>query len=174
MANLSIYVGTYAKYNEGSLKGQWLRIPDYADYPELQNAMYELHNDEDDPEFMIQDFEGDAIFELLSLVSESHISESVFDIIDSLENCNYALQVLESYIYCFGNYSENIEELVEAIEESYQGQYNSDVCFTQTLLEDCGDIPTNLPHYIHIDWESTSNDIMMDYSTVNGHYFRNI
>lgn len=26
------------------------------------------------------------------------------------------------------------------------------VDYVQELLEDCGDIPTNLPHYIHIDW----------------------
>ncbi|WP_317226435.1 antirestriction protein ArdA [Chryseobacterium arthrosphaerae] len=44
----SIYVGTYAKYNNGSLFGKWLDLGDYSDYDELITAMYELHFDEQD------------------------------------------------------------------------------------------------------------------------------
>lgn len=172
MANLSIYVGTYNKYNEASLNGQWLSLSDYSDYPELLNAMQELHKDENDPEFMIQDFEGDSIFELLELVSESYISPDIYDVIDSLENSCYGLEVFESYLECFGSNDISVDELIEAVEESYQGEYDSDICFVQELLEECDNVPKDLPAYIHIDWDRTSYDIMMDYSTANGHYFR--
>lgn len=40
------------------------------------------------------------------------------------------------------------------------------VDYVQELLEDCGDIPANLPHYIHIDWEATARDVRVDYSSV--------
>lgn len=40
------------------------------------------------------------------------------------------------------------------------------VNYVQELLEDCGEIPANLPHYIHIDWERTARDVKVDYSEV--------
>lgn len=60
------------------------------------------------------------------------------------------------------------------IEEAYQGEHRSDADFVQQLIEDIGDIPKDLPGYIHIDWERTAHDVMMDYSESNGHYFRNL
>lgn len=60
----------------------------------------------------------------------------------------------------------------ERLEDSYSGKWDSDEDFAQDLVESCGDIPRNLPCYIHIDWEGTARDIMMDYSEENGHYFR--
>lgn len=52
-----VYVGTYAKYNNGSIKGGWLNLPDYATHAEFLAACHKLHRDERDPEFMIQDME---------------------------------------------------------------------------------------------------------------------
>ena len=53
-----IYVGTYGKYNSGSIAGQWLDLADYNTYDELMKACSEIHKDEGDPEFMIQDCEN--------------------------------------------------------------------------------------------------------------------
>ena len=61
---------------------------------------------------------------------------------------------------------------LENIEEAYQGEYDSDGDFTEQLLEDCGDIPKNIPNYIHIDWERTARNIMFDYVEDDNHYFR--
>jgi antirestriction protein len=52
---------------------------------------------------------------------------------------------------------------VTLIRESYFVDY------VQELLEDCGEIPKNLPHYIHIDWERTARDIRVDYSGADFH-----
>jgi len=38
--------------------------------------------------------------------------------------------------------------------------------YVRELLEDCGDIPRDLPAYVHIDWQRTARDIAVDYSTV--------
>jgi antirestriction protein len=78
-------------------------------------------------------------------------------------------EVCQAYIELVGEEYVNPDDL----SESYVGKYNDDVEFTQELLEQTGDLP-ELPFYIHIDWEGTARDIMMDYSEVNGHYFRNI
>lgn len=63
---------------------------------------------------------------------------------------------------------------LDDFEEMYQGEHDSNEDFVQTLLEDTGDLPKDLPCYIHIDWESTARDIMMDYMEIGGHYFRSI
>jgi antirestriction protein len=47
-----VYVGTYGKYNTGSIKGAWLNLADYADKEAFLTACTELHKDESDPELM--------------------------------------------------------------------------------------------------------------------------
>ena len=58
--------------------------------------------------------------------------------------------------------------------ETYQGKWSNDEDFVYQLLEDTGELPKDLPPYIHIDMEATARDVMMDYSEENGHYFRNL
>ena len=79
------------------------------------------------------------------------------------------IEANEAYINIVGlKYAE-----AEEAEEVYQGEWASNKDFVQDLLEETGEIP-ELPFYIHIDWEGTARDIMMDYSEDNGHYFRNL
>ena len=61
---VSLYVGTYRKYNNGSLFGQWMDLTDYADAEDFLAACCELHKDEKDPEIMFQDCENlpDALY----------------------------------------------------------------------------------------------------------------
>ena len=44
-----VYVGTYAKYNEGSIFGAWLNISDYDSLEDFLEACRELHEDEEAP-----------------------------------------------------------------------------------------------------------------------------
>jgi antirestriction protein len=53
----AVYVGTFAKYNSGSIKGAWIKLEGH-DAETFQAACLELHSDESDPELMFQDFEG--------------------------------------------------------------------------------------------------------------------
>ena len=53
-----VYVGTYAKYNAGSLKGAWMNLNLYNSKQDFLKACYDLHKDEADPELMYQDLEG--------------------------------------------------------------------------------------------------------------------
>ena len=46
------------------------------------------------------------------------------------------------------------------IAESYFTQY------AEELLIDCGTLPSDLPIWVHIDWEATAREVKHDYSTV--------
>src|SRR5690606_32039612 len=78
----SVYVGTYGKYNDGSIFGEWLNLSDYADKEEFYTACMELHNDEADPEFMFQDYENIPN----GLIGECWISDSIFEVLEALED----------------------------------------------------------------------------------------
>jgi hypothetical protein len=53
-----VYVGTYAKYNDGNLAGDWLTLSDYTDRDNFMVAARAIHADEADPELMFQDSVG--------------------------------------------------------------------------------------------------------------------
>ena len=38
--------------------------------------------------------------------------------------------------------------------------------YVKEMLVDCGDLPSNIPSYISIDWEDTADNIKVDYSEV--------
>jgi hypothetical protein len=38
------------------------------------------------------------------------------------------------------------------------------VDYCKEMLEDCGDLPKDLPHYIVIDWDETADNLKADYS----------
>ena len=46
-------------------------------------------------------------------------------------------------------------------------RYNYWEDYVQEMLEDCGEIPRNLPWYISIDWETTADHISQDYNLVD-------
>ena len=77
-----IYVGTYRKYNDGSIKGKWLDLSDYLDADEFYTACKELHKDESDPEFMFQDWEN--IPE--NFICESSLDEDFWEYQEAIEN----------------------------------------------------------------------------------------
>ena len=53
LSEARVYVGTYGKYNNGSLFGAWLDLSDYTDKEEFYEACRELHKDEEDAEYML-------------------------------------------------------------------------------------------------------------------------
>ena len=156
----SVYVGTYQKYNNGSIQGAWVDLTKFSDEDKFLDYCKELHKDEEDPELMYQDFEEFP----KRYYSESYINSDLWEWLALDDN---EKDILEAYLECFG-YDGTIEDAMKA----YQGKYTNDIDFTMELLESCGDIPQDLPSYVHIDWEGTARDIMMDYSSANGFYFR--
>lgn len=39
--------------------------------------------------------------------------------------------------------------------------------YCQEMLEDCGDLPKDLPSYIVIDWERTAENLRHDYTSID-------
>jgi len=100
----SIYVGTYSKYNNGSLYGKWLNLSEYSDYDELLTTMYELHSDESEPEFMFQDYENCSFFEKLGLIGESYVSNEIFEIAGQINDSGHNLEIFEAYLIVLGKW----------------------------------------------------------------------
>ncbi|WP_454047296.1 antirestriction protein ArdA [Chryseobacterium sp. Marseille-Q8038] len=164
----SIYVGTYSKYNNGSLYGKWLNLSDYSDYDELLETMNDLHKDEHDPEFMFQDYEHCELFEKLGLIGESYLSNEIFEIAEQINDSSYNLEIFEAYVDCIGKM--DFSSIYDGVVSYYMGEFSDNEVFAQYLLE--MDIPESLPNYIYIDWEATARNLMFDYFESSGHYFR--
>lgn len=120
MKNPRIYVGTWAKYNAGSLSGEWLALKDYDNYSELCEVMRAIHEDESDPEPMIQDCEDFP--EGFSVVSGS-LSEEEYN--DILKACKEEEEEEES--------TRTEEESTESTEEETPGNEEE----TQTAVTVC-------------------------------------
>src|SRR6187455_3398486 len=105
-----IYVGTYAKYNAGSIKGAWLNLEDYSDKEAFLEACKELHKDEADPEFMYQDSEGFP----RAYYSESFITDALFAWLELDEDDRALLAVYNEHIGYEGG--------LEAARDAYMGR----------------------------------------------------
>ncbi|MDM8590025.1 antirestriction protein ArdA, partial [Escherichia coli] len=72
----AVYVGTWHKYNCGSIAGRWFDLTTFDDERDFFAACRALHQDETDPELMFQDYEGFPG----NMASECHIAYSaLFD-----------------------------------------------------------------------------------------------
>ncbi len=142
-----LYVGTYAKYNSGSIAGKWLDLEDYADKDAFLAACAELHKDESDPELMFQDFEGFP----RSFYSESSVSDELFAWLELSEDDRELLEV----------YRENVNQDagIDEARENYSGQYDSESDWAANWLEETGGlegVPEHLKNYI--DFEAYARD----------------
>jgi antirestriction protein len=167
----AVYVGTYGKYNSGSLEGAWLTLSDYADKAEFIAACTLLHDDED-AELMFQDYEN--IPECF--IGESWISESYWTYLDlTADMSEDELEALTVFIANGShNVSEDTEGALETFKEAYQGQYDSMLAFAEQSIEDgmLGEIPAHLAQYI--DADRYARDLENDFWYSGGHVFRNI
>lgn len=157
----AIYVGTYKKYNEGSLFGKWLYPDEYSNKEEFIDACLELHNDEEDPELMNQDWEnipGD-------LCSEVSVKASLWEYIAACEE--YDQGAVDAYIYNFWEWDK------AAFEERYCGSgYREFVNYAEELFDEY--YAPECPDFFrgYIDMERFANDIELDYYFKDGHVFR--
>ena len=155
----SIYVGTYEKYNNGSLAGNWLKLTDYDDLDDFYKACHELHKDESDPELMFQDYE----YIPKSMIGESWIDPQFYDFIDTVD---FSCIDLDVYIEAVNNGLDWND-----LESKYYGEFDSDSDFTFEYAINTGfEQPNNFP-YNYIDWDMAAYDLMQSFTEINGHYF---
>lgn len=157
-----IYVGTYAKYNSGSIKGAWLDLEDYACKQDFYEACAELHSDEADPEYMFQDHEDIPKF----FIGETYLSDDIW----SYMGCNMDEGVKKAYVEAKEQWDE------EDCESSYIGEFDDFTKLAEYLVDEQGtlsEIPAHLQYYF--DYEAYGRDIRLNGDVVeeNGHFFWN-
>lgn len=163
-----LYVGTYAKYNNGSLFGEWVDLTDFSDFGEFMDHIRDLHSDEEYPEFMFQDFEGFP----KCWYSESGIDEETFDkIIEFSELDDDQRDAVEAFLKYKGE-NWDISDIIDA----YQGYYSSEADFGYEMGEQMLD-DNNVPEwmYNYFDYEKYGRELCMcDYEFFDGYVFRAI
>ena len=123
--NACVYVGTYHKYNCGSLDGAWVDLESFNDEEELMEFLFRLHADEAEPELMIQDYmnfprrfylesmnESDfaELYEWINLDEEEReMCEEYWEEIDKSASVE---RIKDSLVYS-GNSSDYFDELAE-------------------------------------------------------------
>ncbi|MEB8610279.1 antirestriction protein ArdA [Cronobacter sakazakii] len=158
----AVYVGTYHKYNCGSIFGQWFDLTDFDDKDEFQEACRALHANEADPEFMYQDWEG---------IPSNFASESSVDwaFIDAYKRARDAGR--DAAFIAWADYCGECD--YDAFDDAYRGEAESEEAFAQQHVEDCGllnDLPESLRGYF--DYEAYGRDLFMDsYVLLDGHVF---
>jgi len=97
---------------------------------------------------------------------DSFMAETGLDEIEDSDAWEEAIEVWEK------NQPEGIElrMLLDIVEEIGDADYlvagGHWEDYVQQMLEDCGDIPSNLPWYVVVDWEQTAKNVASDYSII--------
>lgn len=131
MTHPAVYVGTYKKYNNGSLYGEWVDLTKFATYEDFMRYIRNLHKDERNPEFMMQDFEGYPG----EWYYESGMSKDTFDKIkeywDAFDGDDVKKQAYEAYVDWAGS-----DATVEDFEEKYMGTFDSEYDYIDEMIEE--------------------------------------
>jgi len=173
-----VYVGTYGKYNSGSLFGKWFDLSDYANAQEFYKDCYKYHRNEFLPELMFQDWEHIPSF----LISECGLHEDTFRYFEAISEMDdqraEAFELYCSNIISWPSKGNELDETLKGFNEAYQGYYGGAVKdpkteFAYQYMEDIGllsGVPQMLERYF--DYEAFGRDMFLgDYSEYEGHIF---
>ena len=156
-----IYVGTYAKYSNGSINGAWLDVTEYANHAEFIEAAKGLHADEAAPELMYQTYEGfpNAFY------SESSINPALWDYLAADGDA----AAKAAYVSNTGEWD------ADKFAESYYGKFDTDIDFAyqcvddQCVLEGASELASR-----YFDYEAFARDGLIDgFYKVDTYYFHN-
>lgn len=155
-----IYVGTYAKYNDGNFDGVWLDLEEFSSHEEFMEAARKAHDDEADPELMFLDYS----YIPSSLISESHVSPDLWEMLDETD---YGAAC--AYAECFGTWDK------DQFRERYLGEFDSAREYAEEFLEETGQLES-LPDWArsYFDFEAYARDLCLggDISNQGPYFFR--
>jgi antirestriction protein len=161
----SVYCGTYAKYNEGSLRGLWIDVTSFDDYNDFINFCKAIHADEDDPELMAQDYQGFP----RDYYSESCMDEDDFyNILEYKRMCDlHGAEAIDDFI--------DLGKDLDDFEEAYCGEWDSEEDFARHIVDECYDIEGTMGSLSqYFDYDAFGRDLFMyDYEMgEHGNVFR--
>ena len=138
----AIYVGTYAKYNNGSIAGKWLSLDKYNTEEKFYDAARKLHKNEHDPELMFQDcenfpneFYGESgcdsrLWEWLALDKDQReIVTAWLDQVGGTDSIEYIIDSFVGSADSWPEYVENYAEImgdIDSIPEHLQSYFDYD------------------------------------------------
>ena len=162
----SVYVGTYGKYNDGSLCGLWIDLSSFDDYDDFINFCKAIHADEEDPELMAQDYEGFP----RQWYCESGMDEETFDHIkEYTEMCDkHGAEAVDDYM-------DLDHDDLDDFEEAYCGEWDSEEDFARHIVEECYDLERTMGSLAdYFDYERYGRELFMwDYAMgEHGNVFR--
>lgn len=148
-----VYVGTFNKYNSGSIAGRWIDL-DGHDSETFRKACLDLHSDEHDPEIMLQDFEGFP----RSFYSESGLDPKVWEWLSLDERQR---EIVAAYAEALGSHDFDLSDALDR----FVGEYDSGADYAQQLAEDMG---AEIPSWMTVDWEATwENTLRHDFTSTH-------
>ena len=166
---MSVYVGTYGKYNRGSIAGDWLHLDSYKNWDEFMLACKLLHIDEFDPEFMFQVSENIPS----AWISEDNVDSQLWEMLEDQKQ-GFDLSAYVEYLDVIGSTSQSYHELKTEFEDNYCGQWDSFREYTDHLFDETVAPNHNDELLInYFDFDKWENDLTADYFiTVSGYVFR--
>jgi len=105
-----------------------------------------------------------------STMTKPALTEDQQELLEELKSMDY-LKTEEEYLWFLDELNDLGIESVSDWEDKYSGRYEgreevAGAEFAQQLAEDCGEIPSDLPTWIDIDWEGSWHNLRFDYSTI--------
>ena len=159
----AVYVGTWHKYNCGSIAGRWFDLTTFDDERDFFAACRALHQDETDPELMFQDYEGFPG----NMASECHINWAWVEGFRQArdEGCEEAYRL---WVEDTG------ETDFDTFRDAWWGEADSEEAFAVEFASDTGllaDVPETVALYF--DYEAYARDLVLDsFTFIDGHVFR--
>lgn len=143
-----VYVGTYEKYNNGSIAGAWVDLEQFDNIKGFLTHCAELHKDEADPELMFQDFEDFP----RQYYGESYISPELWDWL--------ALDDFERDVVAAYQSGIDSNGSIGDAQDAFNGFYPDKMAWADQYIDDTGlldSIPENLRCYF--DTEKWLRDV---------------
>jgi antirestriction protein len=129
----AVYVGTYHKYNCGSIFGKWFDLTEFDSKEDFIGACHELHANEHDPELMFQDWEGIPS----QFASESSVEWAFVEGYRRAEEEGRA-----AAFFAWADYTGDFD--YDAFDDAYRGEAASEEDYAYEFVQDTGlicDVP---------------------------------
>ncbi len=159
----AVYVGTWHKYNCGSIAGRWFDLTTFDDERDFFAACRALHQDEADPELMFQDYEGFPG----NMASECHINWAWVEGFRRArdEGCEEAYRLWVD---------DTGETDFDTFRDAWWGEADSEEAFAVEFASDTG-LLAGVPETValYFDYEAYARDLFLDsFTFIDGHVFR--
>ena len=162
--NPALYVGTYGKYNNGSIDGMWVDMTTFSDEEEFFDFCRLLHHDEKDPEFMFQDYENMPY----ELYNECLCPDEIEEIIAFANESDEHREVIEAYISNYGWHKQTWKD----VEQQYHGKWDTEEDFADHIFDELYSYEMSDFARRYFDMDAFARDLFTgEYIFVDGHVF---